>query len=144
MSDFDKQEKRIAEVFDEDEVPWVGDDTLTTYLDYLKKNVKLPCRVTGIEDMGYFGWEEYYCFGPGSKIEYERLKKSRASFMDTFELLSFDDELYEEGILVNVKRVSDKKKFVIPLAELEAEDKKSKNYQLLDDYSVWFVNYGGG
>ena len=58
-----------------------------------------------------------------------------------FELLSFDDEIYEVGILVNVKRVSDKRKFVIPLAELEAGDKKSKNYQLLDDYSVWFVNY---
>ena len=141
MSDFDKQEKRIAEVFGQDEVPSVSDDTLTTYLDYLKKNVKLPCRITGIEDMGYFGWEEYYTFGPGSKREYERLKKSRASFMDTFELLSFDDEIYEGGILVNVKRVSDKRKFVIPLAELEAGDKKSKNYQLLNDYSVWFVNY---
>jgi len=141
MSDFDKQEKRIAEVFGQDEVPNVSDDTLTTYLDYLKKNVKLPCRITGIEDMGYFGWEEYYTFGPGSKREYERLKKSRASFMDTFELLSFDDEIYEVGILVNVKRVSDKRKFVIPLAELEAGDKKSKNYQLLNDYSVWFVNY---
>jgi hypothetical protein len=39
-----------------------------------------------------------------------------------------------------MKRVSDKKKFTLPLAELKAADKRSKNYQLLDDYSVWFVN----
>ncbi len=143
MSDFDEQEKRIAEIFGEDEAPDVNDDTLAKYLDYLKKNVKLPCRVTGIEDLGYFGWEEYYTFGPGNKREYERLKKTRASFMDTFELLDFNDELYEEGILVNVKRVSDKRRFVIPLADLKAKDEKSKNYQLLDDYAVWFVNYGG-
>ena len=141
MSDFDKQEKRIAEVFGLNEAPDVNDDTLAKYLGYLKKNVKLPCRVTGIEDMGYFGWEEYYTFGPGSKKEYERLKKTRASFTDTFELLGFDDELYEEGILVNVKRVSDKKRFIIPLADLEAKDEKSENYQLLDDYVTWFVNY---
>jgi hypothetical protein len=44
------------------------------------------------------------------------------------------------GILVNLKRVSDKKKFTLPLAELKATDEKLKNYQLLDDYSVWFVN----
>jgi hypothetical protein len=62
MSDFDKQEKRTAEVFDENEAPSVSNDTLATYLEYLKKNVKIPCRITGIEDMGYFGWEEYYWF----------------------------------------------------------------------------------
>ena len=45
------------------------------------------------------------------------------------------------GISVNVKRVSDKRKFTLPLADLESTDKQSNNYQLLDDYSVWFVNY---
>ena len=141
MSDFDKQEKRIAEVFSGSEVPSVSDDTLATYLDYLKKNVELPCRITGIEDMGYFGWEEYYNFGPGSKREHKRLRKTKASFMDTFELLDFNDDVYGAGIVVNVKRVSDKRKFVIPLADLEAEDEKSRNYQVLNDYVVWFVNY---
>lgn len=146
MSDFDEQEKRIVEVLGEDdvpgEVPGVDEDTLETYFDYLKENLKSPCRLTGIEDMGYFGWEEYYTLGPGSKREHERLRKKRASFMDTFELLSFDDEFDEDyGIFVEVRRVSDKKRYVIPLADLEATDKKSKNYQLIDDYVVWFVNY---
>jgi hypothetical protein len=49
-----------------------------------------------------------------------------------------DDEY--DGIFVNVQRLSDKKQFVLPLADLKSTDKKSKNYQLLDDYSVRFVN----
>ena len=56
-------------------------------------------------------------------------------------MLATEDDVYEAGIVVNVKRVSDKRKFVIPLADLEAEDEKSRNYQLLNDYVVWFVNY---
>jgi hypothetical protein len=50
----------------------------------------------------------------------------------------FDD--WEEGILVVVRREWDQKKFVLPSADLKAVNKKSRNYQLLDDYSVWFVN----
>ena len=62
--------------------------------------------------------------------------------MDTYNLLSFDDEVDpNSGIFVNVQRVSDKKKFFLPLADLEATDEKSENYQLLDDFSVWFVNW---
>ena len=49
-----------------------------------------------------------------------------------------DDEY--DGIFVYVQRISDKKKFVLPLADLKSTDRKSKNCQLLDDYSVWFVN----
>ena len=56
-------------------------------------------------------------------------------------MLSFENEPDpNEGILVNVQRISDKKKFILPLDNLEATEKKSKNYQLLDDYSVWFIN----
>jgi hypothetical protein len=42
---------------------------------------------------------------------------------------------------VNVKRISDKKKFALPLAELKAVDKDSNNFQLLEDFSMWFWNY---
>ena len=56
--------------------------------------------------------------------------------------MSFDDQIEDmEGLMVRVKRKSDRKRFVIPLAELKAMDKKSLNYRLLDDYSIWFVNY---
>jgi len=108
-------------------------------MQYLKQNLELPCHLTGIEN---FEWEEYYVVGPGSKKEYERLKKMRLSYLDTFELINFDDQVDEDyGIYVEVTRVSDKKKFDLPLADLKATDRKSKNYRLLDDFSVWFVNY---
>ena len=98
----------------------------------------MPCQLTGIED---FEWEEYYVFGPGSKKEYEQLKKTQPSYTDKYELIDFEDEVDEfYGVMVNVKRLSDRKKFELPLADLEATDKKSDDYQLLDDYSVWFVN----
>ena len=46
----------------------------------------------------------------------------------------------DEDIGGRVRRRSDNREFWLGLSELEATDKKSKNYQLLDDYSVWFVN----
>ncbi len=139
MSNIDKQERRIAKILGEKEVPEVNDETLRRYFDFLKQNLEFPCYLTGIED---FPWEERYVFGYSSKAEYEKLKKTQPSYTDTFELLGLDDEIDEDyGILADVKRVSDKRKFTLPLADLEATDKQSKNYQLLDDYSVWFVNY---
>jgi hypothetical protein len=45
-----------------------------------------------------------------------------------------------EDIAAHVRRKSDGKEFGLGLAELEAVNKKSRNYQLLDDYAVWFVN----
>ena len=46
------------------------------------------------------------------------------------------DEMY--GIRV---KVSHKKfKYVFPLADIEVTDKKSKNYQPVKDYAVWYAN----
>jgi hypothetical protein len=95
--------------------------------------------LTGSED---FKWEEYYLLGPGSQKEYERLSKTRPSYQDTFKLLDLDAEIdFEYGIFAKVRRMADRKKFILPLADLRATDKKSKNYRLVEDYLVWFVNY---
>ena len=57
-------------------------------------------------------------------------------------VLSFEEDVDpDDGIVVHVRRVSDTKKFLLPLANLEATQKKSPNDQLLDDYAVWFVNW---
>ncbi len=138
MDEIDKQEKRIIAILGAKNYG-VSGATLKKYLKYLKKNVEFPCQLTGIED---FEWEEFYVLGPGDKMEYEELKETQASYRDKFSLLDFVDNLddWEEGILVAVRRESDRKKFVLPLADLKATNKKSQNYQLLDDYSVWFVN----
>ena len=86
--------------------------------------------------------EERYILGPGNKKEYEKLKKDNPSYKDKFEILNFyENEDYDEQIMVRVKRLSDKKEFVLELDYLEVVDKKSPNYQVLDDYSVWHVNY---
>jgi hypothetical protein len=140
--DRQSQDKRIADIFGKKEAPDVTDETLERFLAYLKENIEMPCQVTGIEDMGCFAWEEYYTFGPGSERKYEKLKKKRASYTDTFELLNFDDDYDEDyGLVVNVRRISDKKKFALTLSDLKATDEKSKNHELLDDFSVWFVNW---
>jgi hypothetical protein len=138
MDTFEKQEKRIIAILGTKKLD-VTRKTLKTYLEYLKRHVDMPCQLTGIED---FEWEERYVFGFGSKREYKELKKTQPSYKDKFNLIEFVDEMddYYDGIFVNVQRVSDKKKFVLSLADLKSTDRKSKNYQLLDDYSVWFVN----
>ena len=60
----------------------------------------------------------------------------------TYELLAFDDEVdADDGLVVHVRRLSDKKKFTLTLSDLQTTDEQSKNYQLLDDFSVWFVNW---
>ena len=70
------------------------------------------------------------------------LRMVSASYTDIFKLLEFDEEVDPAyGILVDVKRTSDNKKFTLSLSDLEATDKQSTNYQLLDDFSVWFVNF---
>jgi hypothetical protein len=137
----DQQIKRvlaILKVTDEEDMV-VNDGNLEKYFQYLNKNIAFPCIVTGIED---FKWEEFYVLGPGDKDKYEELKKTQPSYTDHYRILSFDDHYDEDnGILVNVCRISDKRKFTLPLEDLEAVDRTSINYQILDDYSVWFVNY---
>jgi hypothetical protein len=138
MTKFDKQRQRLADIFGTEGVPAVKTETLERYLDHLKQNLEFPCQLTGIED---FPWEEVYIIGPGDKEEHEQLRQTKPSYLDTYELLSFDDVKSRFGIMVNVRRVSDKKTFILPLADLKATDKKSKNYELLDDFAAWFVNW---
>jgi hypothetical protein len=141
-SNFEEQEGRIGLIVgvdEEGEVTAVNDETLAIYQNYLQNHLEHPCKVTGSED---FQWEEYYIIGTGSKQEHARLRKTKPSYLDTYELLEFKNALDGwNGLLVSVKRVSDRKKFVLPLSDLKATDKQSKNAQLLEDYSVWFVNW---
>jgi hypothetical protein len=144
MSNFDEQDVRIAEILldsiilDIEDIPEVSHESLERYFAHLKSSLKFPCYLTGIED---FPWEERYVFGYGSEAEYENLKKKQPSYTDTFNLINLDEEINEDyGLLVDVKRTSDNKKFTLPLADLKAIEEHSKNYQLLEDYSVWFVN----
>jgi hypothetical protein len=139
-NNFKNQEKRISLIFlDKTEDLSKRMETIEIYKEYLIQNLSSPIELTGIED---FSWEEFYVLGPGDEDEYEKLKESNPSFTDTYNLLDFDDCLDEyRGIIANVIRVDDKKIFQIPLCDLMSTNIKSKNYQLLDDYSVWSFNY---
>ena len=69
------------------------------------------------------------------------MKKTNPSYTDAFNLVGLVEEAEAwEGIFAKLVRLSDKKGFTLPLADLRATDKGSKNYELLDDYSLWFVN----
>ena len=143
MVEFDKQEKRIMAILGTKKLD-VTRATLKRYLKYLKRHVEFPCQLTGIED---FDWEESYVFGPGSQREYDQLRKTQPSFRDRYTLLALCRDAESEWMLfpgediaAQVRRLSDGKGFWLGLAELKATDRKSQNYQLLDDYSVWFVN----
>ncbi|MCR4289342.1 MAG: hypothetical protein NUV86_03665, partial [Candidatus Scalindua sp.] len=60
--------------------------------------------------------------------------------VDSFELI----ELLEPentDIFAKVRRISDNKMFKIRMDWLTAEDEENPNYQLMEDYSGWWVNY---
>ena len=136
------QDKRLADIFGTQTVPKVTEETLAIYLNYLKQHLEVPCQLTGIESLGCFAWEASYIFGRRRPKEYAQRKKQQPSYTDTYAFLSFEEE-YDPyaGLAVKVKRVSDSKRFVLPLANLKAREKPSNNAQLLDDYAVWFVNW---
>ncbi|NES01805.1 MAG: hypothetical protein F6K22_02560 [Okeania sp. SIO2F4] len=125
-SDFEAQEKRIGKIVglnEEGEVREVKIETLTIYWHYLQENIKLPCLLTGIED---FSWEEYYVIGNGSKKEHERLRKTKPSYLDIYELSEWKSSVQEDpSLIVCVKRQSDRKKLFLILDTLKAVDENS-------------------
>ncbi len=139
----DAQYKRIEAILGEyEDQDW--DKKNDIFYEYLKANISFPCEVTGIED---FQWEEFYVFGPGSKSEYKHFKRTSPSYTDKYMLLDIVRYVNSKWAMHNyvdiggkVRRISDGKGFDLGLSELEATDKNSKNYELLNDYSVWFVN----
>ncbi len=144
MSKVDEQDRRIETILgDVEQLDF--EDAVGVFFDHVKKMLQLPCEVRGIED---FRWEEYYVLGPGEQREYERLKKTQPSYRDRYELLAVERGIISdwmlfagEDIAAQVRRKSDGKAFCLGLSELGAVDRRSSNYQLMDDYAVWFVNY---
>lgn len=117
----------------------VNQTNLKKYLKYLKQNLEIPCLVTGTEE---FEWEEYYTMGSGSKKEYQKLKKTKPSYTDNFNLLKLDNKLsVENGVLAELERTTDGRQFILPLAELETVMEDSVNSELLEDYAMWFYSY---
>ena len=144
MRDLDKQFDARIEGILGDALDLTAEDCVERFYEHLRKALQLPCEVTGIED---FDWEEYYVLGPGDPEEYEKLRRDQPSYRDLFLLLGIEQGIISEWMLfpgedlaAQVRRQSDGREFCLGLAELKAVDKRSGNYQLLDDYAVWLVN----
>jgi hypothetical protein len=138
MNERETQETRIEHILGDDNLN-VSNESLVKYLAYLKNNIIIPCELTGSDD---FQWEEFYILGPGDKNEYEELKKTRPSYKDIYTFISIDEQIEDmPGLMVKVKRISDRKQFVLPLVDLKVTNTKSPNFQLIDDYADWYVNY---
>ena len=136
---FTKNIARIEEIFKKTPDPFVFLETLEHYRKYLRRNLDFTIQLTGWKE---FEWEEYYIYGPGDKEEYERLKLIKPSYKDVFKITSLAEHRhFYHGIFAQVTRISDSKRFKLPLDELKSIDKKSAEYQLLEDYCIWFQNY---
>lgn len=122
-----------------DKAPEVSKESLMTYRSYLLQHLDKEADLTGRED---FLWEEFYVFGPGDKNEYEELKKSRASYTDSFALIDIPKEtIGGRDLIAKVRRLSDGKIFEIGLSWLTTKNKKTDAYQVLDDFATWIVNW---
>ncbi len=114
-------------------------ETLEYYKAYLSGTLNFPVEVCGRED---FSWEEFYLLGPGDKREYEELKRTRASYKDILRMTRLSEHIeVHYGLFGHFTRISDRKRFELPLEDFKAVNEKSAEAQLLEDYSVWFVNY---
>lgn len=109
---------------------------LKKFLDYLKQTIKTPCEVMGRKNSG---WEEELSGKSSNQKQSGKSKNNHSANTERFHLLEFKGVSdLEDGIIVNVQRLTDRKKFTLPLAELEATADGSPQAQLLDDYATWF------
>ncbi len=131
-----EKEKRIAKILGTKDLE-ITPDNLIKYHDYLEEHLVRPCILTGIER---FSWEDRLFFGVISQEEYNQLKKTYPSYSDTYELIKLSDLIDDlRGIFVEVKRLSDKKEFELPLVDLKTANPKDINSQLISDYIFWFA-----
>ena len=126
------------------------------YRKYLLEHLDRKAILTGCED---FPWEEKYVLGGWSRAEYEKLKKTNPSYTDEYELIDIlQDDLPENDLIAQVKRLSDGKVFEIGLSWLATKKEKkslrllrrektaprndgTEDHQLLDDFATWVVNW---
>ena len=143
----DEQDLRIANILapnlvsELDELPSVSKESIEKYYQHIKKELDKQLLLTGRDSLGYFEWEERFEWGGGDISEFNQLKETHGSYTDQYQLASLVKDDSGEKILAGVVRLSDQKQFYIPLDDLEAGKQDSKAWQILEDYSCWYVNY---
>jgi hypothetical protein len=111
----DEEDKRIQAVLDGIDP---NDETalLEAWEEHLEENLSFPFEAEVSE------WQGRGPLRTGDRVKVKSIFEA--------------DEDY--GILVDVRR--GREKFIFPLCDLEVTDEQSPNYQLVNDYAVWFAN----
>lgn len=142
--DFDEEfEEYLQEVLGTKNIQ-VNKTNLKKYFNYLKKNLKIPCLVTGIDVLDEEDYPEV-----DSSTKKGNVSVSMLAEDDIYNIVEFNNHLHDlYGILVEVesarvtrlRRRKNKQRLTVPLAQLEVLDPDSPNYELLDNYSIWFFS----
>ncbi|MGL5080614.1 MAG: hypothetical protein ACRC8A_03930 [Microcoleaceae cyanobacterium] len=139
LFDIEQFEQRIMSILRTKDLT-LSAGKMKQYLRHLTKTTEHPCYLTGGD---VFEWEEdFWNSGSGTQKKYESLKQEKACHTDVFQLKKFAPEFDEiDGFFVEVERTSDRKEFILPLIDLTVADENSLNYDLINDYCIWFINY---
>lgn len=111
MMEDDGQMERVKAALQECDKLSVSTETVQVFFDFLSDNLSLPCDVITA--------------GEFERYQLDYIKNS-------------GDILF--GLLGKVRLLSDEsKQSLIPLCDLKAVNNRSKNFQLLNDYTAWFI-----
>ncbi|MDY6806507.1 MAG: hypothetical protein SXA11_22240 [Cyanobacteriota bacterium] len=139
--DFEEEfEEYLRDILGTDNIQ-VNKTNLKKYFNYLKKNMKMPCLVTGIDVLDEEDSSENDRSKKKGKVSVTMLGED-----DIYNIVEFNNNLHDlYGILVEVepakaKGGKNKERLTVPLAQLEVFDPDSPNYELLDNYSIWFFS----
>jgi hypothetical protein len=127
-------EKAIDELSKKHAWSWLGEEG--------ERIRKVLAGIDPDDEMGLLdAWEEHLAENLGFPFEaqiseYQERGPLQAGDRLKVTGIGLVDDLY--GIIVDVRR--SREEFAFPLCDLEVVDKCSPNYQLVDDYAVWFAN----
>ena len=114
-------EKRVFKII-KDESLNVTPDTLKRYLEYFKKKVKLPLKVTGIEND--FTYSDY---GDNTPKGSER-----------FEIIGFIEDVENcSNLFVKVRVENTNNEFELQLYEFKPIDSSVEIIRMFEDYTEW-------
>lgn len=134
------ENKKTTGVWGKVKTPDVSEKSLTTYGAYLERHLGSPLRVQASEE---FDWEEPYLVPGSDSDEYRKLRTNQPSHLDVFLLTAIPKTPdAASGLIAQVTREGDDKQFVVPLHLFEAVDPTSADFEVLKEYTIWFLMYG--
>ena len=86
-------------------------------------------------------WAEYlegHLSFPFEAEVFESQRRGPLRVGDRLVVLAVEDTDESYGVIVKCRQ--GRKRYYFPLADMKATDRKSPNYQLMDDFGVWFSN----